>query len=54
MLQEWGSTVSASAKQQYEQSSRQGSEALRNLSEWGKSVRDSILGARAPRWEKIA
>ena len=37
--------MSTSAKQSYEQSTRKGGEALRNLSEWGKGLRDSILGA---------
>jgi hypothetical protein len=45
--------VSASAKQQYEQSSRRGSEALRNLSEWGKGLRDSLLGVPLTIWQDI-
>ena len=46
MSQEWGSTVSATAKQSYEDSSRKGGEVLRNLGEWGRGMRDSLLGMR--------
>jgi len=42
--QEWGSTVSASARQSFDESSRKGGEVLRNLGEWGRGVRDSVLG----------
>ena len=36
--------MSASAKQSYDETSRKSGEVLRNLGEWGRGLRDSVLG----------